>query len=124
MDCQVEWKASGEVDQGYGHHGRAEFLCQGKLPRLDLSESVQSGEICRAEHRPDDRGSRLQRRLRHAALGRLRDRQGQGRCRGAGYVDRGPVRRELEVAVIETMHRTLFLLVASVFIPGSAFATW
>ena len=26
--------------------------------------------------------------------------------------------------MIETVHRTLFLLVASVFIPGSAFATW
>ena len=55
----------------------------------DLSESPQPGEICGAEYRPDHRRSRLQRRLRHAALGRLRHRQGEAGCRGSRLLTAG-----------------------------------
>ena len=59
--------------------GGQSYPAERELSGDDLSEPAESGEIRGAEYRPDDRGSRVQRRLRHAAVGRLRHRQGEGR---------------------------------------------
>ena len=63
------------------HAWRADFPGQRKLSGPDLPEPAQPDEVRGAEYRTDHRGSRLQRRLRHAALGRLRDRQGRSQVR-------------------------------------------
>src|SRR5690242_13423176 len=100
MDREDERKTALQVDQEKRHPGRADLPGAGELSRPDLSEPAQPGEVCGAEHRPDHRGSRLQWRLRHTALGRLCHRQGEAGSPRSGPADRRPVRRELAVAEI------------------------
>ena len=58
--------------------GRA-YPANENFPAMIYPNPLQSREVRGAEYRPDHCGSRIQRRLRHAAVGRLRNREGEGR---------------------------------------------
>ena len=100
MDRENNWQAAGQVDPTERHLGRADFPIERELSSHDLPEPAQSREIRRTQHRPHHRRPRLQRRLRHAALGRLRHRQSEtGRSR-PGDAHGRPLRRTLAVGEI------------------------
>src|SRR6266567_3056371 len=92
------------------------FPIERELSSHDLPEPAQSREIRRTQHRPHHRRPRLQRRLRHAALGRLRHRQSETGRSHPGHAHDRPLRRTLAVGEITAPNaRTSYAIYEAIY---------